>query len=463
MKRAFLILLAIVCFVQPAGGTNWLKGLFDKDCERGTSAIFRGDYTTAFKELGPLAEKGNAVAQLHLGDMYLNGQGVPQNSAEALKWYRKSAENGNPAASNYLGRMYYHGHGVEQSYSEAAKWYERAADQGGEGALTELGLMYYKGQGVRQSYREAAKWYQMAAKAGSPLAQYNLGVMYLDGRGITQDYIQAHALFNLASITDAAHIAKPASAARAAVAAKMTPWQIAEAQRLAANFKPVEDSDTAPAPRSADSSSHKLKGTGTGFVVSEQGHVITNLHVVKGAKVIRVAGQEQPLKLLATDPPNDLALLKLPAGSYKPARFRSGPSLRPGENVVIVGFPLQGLLTTAPTVTTGTLSALAGPGDNRGLLQLTAPVQAGNSGSPLLDEGGNVIGVVVGKLDVLKVAKATGDLPQNVNFAIHGAMARAFLETHGVAVQTGSTGAALKAADVAEQAGRSVVLIGCFE
>ena len=115
--------------------------------------------------------------------MYDNGQGVPQNYAEAVKWYRLAADQGDAGAQYNLGVMYDQGRGVPQNYAEAVKWYRLAADQGDAIAQYNLGVMYDKGQGVPQNYAEAVKWYRLAADQGYAGAQYNLGVMYDKGRG----------------------------------------------------------------------------------------------------------------------------------------------------------------------------------------------------------------------------------------------------------------------------------------
>jgi TPR repeat protein len=112
-----------------------------------------------------LADQGNASAQYNLGTMYEAGQGVPQDYAEAVKWYRKAAEQGDAHAQNNLGTMYEAGQGVPQDYGEAAKWYRKAADQGAARAQYNLGVLYDKGQGVLQDYVEAHKWYDLAAAA----------------------------------------------------------------------------------------------------------------------------------------------------------------------------------------------------------------------------------------------------------------------------------------------------------
>jgi len=131
--------------------------------------------------------------------------------------------------------------------------------------------------------------------------------------------------------------------------------------------------------------------------------------------------------------------------------------------VVAVGFPLHGLLASSANVATGTVSALAGIGDDIRYLQISAPVQPGNSGGPLLDMSGNVVGVVVAKLDALRVAEATGDIPQNVNFAIKDAVARSFLEAKGVEYETAASERELGAAEVGARAAAFMVLVECWK
>ena len=180
----------------------------------------------------------------------------------------------------------------------------------------------------------------------------------------------------------------------------------------------------------------RLESTGTGFAVSEDGQIVTSHHVVADCAEVRVrpGGQEALAgTVLAQDPGNDLALLRVPV-HLAVAAIRDDRGLRAGDSVVAVGFPLPGLLAPEANVTTGTVSALAGIGNDARFLQMTVPVQPGNSGGPLLDLEGRVVGVVVGKLDAVKVASVTGDIPQNVNFAIKASVVRSFLDASGVAV-----------------------------
>jgi TPR repeat protein len=131
-----------------------------------------------------LADQGDGKAEHDLGSMYSHGQGVAQDDAEAVRWYRKSAEQGNAEGENGLGYMYQEGRGVEQNYSEALRLYRLAAEQGSAKAEDNLGLMYAQGQGVTQDYAEALRWYRKAANQGNASAEYNIGTMYYFGRGV---------------------------------------------------------------------------------------------------------------------------------------------------------------------------------------------------------------------------------------------------------------------------------------
>lgn len=161
--------------------------------------------------------------------------------AIAERLFRPLAEHGNAIAQYNLGVMYYKGEGVPQSYPNAVFWYRHAAWQGDASAQLGLGVLCYNGQGTLQSYTEALTWFRQAADQGSVQAQINLGAMYANGQGAPQDYIQAHMWLSLA----AAKSETRAAELRDIVAAKMTAAQIAEAQKLAREWKPTKQ----PSPR----------------------------------------------------------------------------------------------------------------------------------------------------------------------------------------------------------------------
>lgn len=214
----------------------------------------------------------------------------------------------------------------------------------------------------------------------------------------------------------------------------------------------------APNPRARVSS-------GSGFVVATD-RVMTNQHVVAGCDRIFIRTADG--RLLPAVPPArvdaglDLALLAVPGNPGEPLAFRAAPPVRRGEGVIAYGFPLPGLLSSDPKLTRGEVNGLNGLGNNPAHYQISAAVQPGNSGGPLLDLQGNLVGVVVSKLHAQNIAKQTGDIPQNVNFAVKGEAALAFARRAGLAPATASsTGAEKSAADVGEIANRGAVFIRC--
>jgi hypothetical protein len=128
------------------------------------------------EQIRALAEQGYADAQYNLGIMYADGRGVPQDDAEALRWWRLAAEQGGAEAQYNLGNMYADGRGVPQDDAEALRWWRLAAEQGGAEAQFNLGIMYADGRGVPQDDVEAVRWYRLAAEQGLADAQNNLGL-----------------------------------------------------------------------------------------------------------------------------------------------------------------------------------------------------------------------------------------------------------------------------------------------
>jgi S1-C subfamily serine protease len=194
--------------------------------------------------------------------------------------------------------------------------------------------------------------------------------------------------------------------------------------------RPSLESPRRPAPNSS----------GSGFFISRSGHVLTNAHVVKGCTSISLsmaAGAGVPAVVVASDDRDDLAVLKADARPEHVAPLRTTPSARPGEAIVVFGFPLPGLLATSGNTSVGIVTALAGLRNDPRQLQISAPVQSGSSGGPVLDNNGNILGVVVSKLNALRIAQVTDDLPQNVNFAIKVSTAVNLLDAHSVPYEVG--------------------------
>ena len=204
--------------------------------------------------------------------------------------------------------------------------------------------------------------------------------------------------------------------------------------------------------------------SGCGVGMGTHGEVLTNAHVVENCTQITVrfsSGDSAAAVMVARDEKNDLAVVrsKLPLSSV--AAFRDGGPVRAGDAVVALGYPLSGLLATTANLSVGNVSALAGLGDDSRYLQISVPVQPGNSGGPLLDESGHLVGIVTAKLNAVRVARFTGDIPQNVNFALKAEVARTFLDSKGIAYQTERSDRQLSAADVGDIARPFTVHIEC--
>jgi len=149
------------------------------------------------------------------------------------------AQQGNARAQVNLGLMYYQGEGVPRDYQEALKWWRKAADQGDADAQFNLGLSYEKGLGVPQDYQEAFKWFQMAAGQGDAAAQFKLAAMYHKGEGVPKDYVLAYMWWDLSLSQKTDDDARKKEFEWLnLLEKKMTTEQIAEAQRLAREWKP---------------------------------------------------------------------------------------------------------------------------------------------------------------------------------------------------------------------------------
>ncbi len=164
------------------------------------------------------------------------------DTARVVSACRRLADQGNASAEYILGGLYETGQGVPQDYATAMSWYGKAANQGNALGQIGLGLMYERGRGVLQNYIQAAAWYLKAADQGNGLAQFLLGNMYEKGQGVPQDYVQAYMWLNLSaagSPNSSSYGYIASTGARDEVAGKMTPDQIAQAQALAAAWKPT--------------------------------------------------------------------------------------------------------------------------------------------------------------------------------------------------------------------------------
>jgi TPR repeat protein len=386
------------------------------------------DAPGSFADIKSKAEWGDMEAQFKFGMMYYEGKGAPKNFVEAQKWFRRAADQGQATAQFNLGTIYYNGQGVPKNHAEALKWYRKSAEQGLAAAQNILGDVYFDGQALLQDYREAAKWYRKAAYQGYAISQAKLGVMYAEGLGMPPDPIEAHKWFNLA----AAKGFPQAAQARNTLAPRMSPQQIAEAQKRAAAFRvgQPEEPEGAAAPGAQIMAKFgKIRGSGSGFFITDDGYLLTNFHVVENAGVVKVSTPQGilPAKVIKTDATNDMALLKV-TGAFKSLPVMASRTARLGETVFTVGYPNIELQGFSSKLTKGEISSLTGLKDDPHWFQVSVPVQPGNSGGPLVNQHGNVVGIVAARLSDFAGLQTSGALPQNVNYAVKSDYVTRFLQ-----------------------------------
>lgn len=189
----------------------------------------------------------------------------------------------------------------------------------------------------------------------------------------------------------------------------------------------------------ANAMAEEPSSSGTGFAVTSDGWILTNAHVVDGCRRMEVNGLGDAADS-RVDVTNDLALLKVPVKKpLSPLTFRRAPT-RLGEDIIAIGFPLAGLLSDSIKVTTGNVSALAGLHNDTRHLQISTPIQPGNSGGPVIDRDGYLVGITTATLSK-EAADKIGVPAQNVNFAIRASVADLFMQSQSVANQSGDKSA----------------------
>ncbi len=399
------------------------------------------------------AEGGYDGAQNELADLYYKGKKVKQDMNKSFYWAKKAANQGYPDSQNKMGVLYEKGFGVKQDLQKALEWYNKAADQGNEKAYLNLGIFYFDNKLTKHDEEKAFNWFMKAAKLKNAEGQYWVGNFYDLGIHVAEDNKEALKWYKKAADNDdylsqigLGNLYYYGNDDMDKNYQKAAKWY-----KKAALNKDKEDEEI----------KLELSVSGSGFFVTPN-HIITNNHVTKNCEEISVKNKnyESKVAIFDTDAKTDLSILTTGKPSKHFLSFRDRKPLSTGESSITLGYPFSSDLGSSIKVTTGNIAALTGFRNNIAQLQLTSPVQPGNSGGPLLDNNGNVIGVIVSRLE--RSSEITGDRPaQNVNFAIKSNMVKIFMDLNRVNYQESKDNGSKDVSQIVNESKGATVQVIC--
>ncbi len=401
------------------------------------------NYPEAARQFQLAATAGHARAQGQIGICLLKGRGVPKNHDLAVRWLTRAADNKDAIALYTLGNF----HAQAKDYIKANKYYLQASAQGHAAAMNNLGASHEHGQGVPANLTEAAKWYGNAARMNLAAAQCNLALMFAAGRGVAKDAARALQLYRAAA--DQGDVRAQFLLGATLHFGTLTapnPTEAAKWLRLAANqghaaarahLDTVNSKLSTEQHKTVDKqvstflahAARPNKGAiGSGFFITNQGHLITAHHLVARAESIEVLlnGRRHLARVLKADPVNDLALLKIEAKTHALA-FTTKRQLHLGLPVFTLGLPARAEKNSGPKYSHGFIRKLTGRTLDPRHLQANLNVQPNHSGAPLFDSTGLAVGMLIFQLDELKAYQATGSLPHAFNTALKADRIHTFL------------------------------------
>jgi uncharacterized protein len=405
------------------------------------------------------AEKGHPPAQAMLGAFIGNGtMGYSKDETIALTWFKSAASQKDAVAMNWLGHFHEKGlGGVQQDNLLALDWYRKAAEAAHTEAMVSTGRMYALGLGVSPDGSEALNWLRKGAALGSHWGYIWIGSVYEFGRGgINKNASLAYSWYAAVPPNALSATVKAANDGKERVAKQLSATDLKEAEKQSKNVAVQNLINVLPTLATAGASANRKGAYGSGVVVSAAGDIVTNEHVVQGCTKLRAQPSGHELKLVAKDSKNDLALLRLSGGSLPYVKLRSGKGLRLGDEIIALGFPLRGLLSSGPIVTSGIVNAMSGVNNDTSGFQMSATVQPGSSGGPVFDRQGALVGIVRARLLTNTPANA-----QNVNFAINLGTLSGFLDAHSVDYGAAAESTSASVGDIVSRTQPSTIQVEC--
>ena len=203
--------------------------------------------------------------------------------------------------------------------------------------------------------------------------------------------------------------------------------------------------------------------SGTAFAVTKVGHLLTNHHVIDGCRQVslRFNGREIPVSVINFDPVNDLALLKINRPLKNPYAINEN-NAELMQEVFVAGFPFGDSLSNTVKITKGIVSSLTGLFNNFSEIQIDAALQPGNSGGPIFDKYGNILGVAVAKVDLRLILENYGTIPEIVNFGIKASLIEDFLVSNNIRSLPTPNISEISNSKLGQKATDSTYYVGCY-
>ena len=372
------------------------------------------------------ANKESALGQWILGEIIFESRKGQNYKAEAVRWWTKAAEQKNVGALNRLGRYYL----FDANKKDAAKsftFFKEASDLGDEYGKVNVARAYISGDGVEKNSPKAVEILTDLSKKGNAEALSELAYCYNRGNGVVKNQAEALVYLYLSN----ANGANWNEQIIADLERRLSPQSIVLCQQKAEQIflkqkyeseEGFQHGGASNAPKSGEPSRKLPEPAGSGILISKDGLIVTAYHVIENAKGVAVKTSKGAfnVRVLAADKPNDLVLLQIKdaKGEFTAAPLAPSAKVKLGQTVFTLGFPNSALQGFNVKMTKGEISSTSGIQDDPRQFQISVPVQPGNSGGALLDEQGNVIGIVVAKLSETVAKKYTGNTPENVNYAV---------------------------------------------
>lgn len=455
---AYVAFLIMAGFLGVPFAILVLTNLSEKKKRKSREAELLGKLTASANGEIPV----NPFILIELGDL----AAAQNKTAEAIDYYREATTLNSADACQRLSYIYLN----RLEYNEYFEYELKAAELGNEISMRNVSASYKTGRGVLKNIGKSTYWLLRSAESGNMNSMTNVAHAYISGFGVQENPMEGLAWLYVAEhkrSNEAASLIKGAESKLnnslillAQDRAKVLLDLIKEGHRTSAGSFSNEARTSTPGQPAGQKPKHSAKGSGSGAVISPDGHIVTAAHVIKGATYLEIVTPTGtfPATVLNNDEQNDVALLKVDRAFDSHIRVGRSSEVRLGQSVATIGFPNIGIQGHSPKVTQGMISSENGVQNDIRMWQISVPIQPGNSGGPLLDEHGRLIGVVVASLS-LRAIQITGFVPQNVNYAIKGAYLEPLLSFNKLSANdpTGAPPASFQ--DMIASAQKSSVLI----